>query len=171
MFGREVPSLAGLLQEISGCRTAGVGRAAQPWVPPAAAAQGGWRCWWEPGAALCCQLGMELHQQEPVWRRGLPSPNWEPLHRYHRPLFHCLALLVASHGPPLVLLARASPGFPPGSGVHLAWMELEVPGGGQAQHTFSSSVRQAGRGWSGAGRDGGARPVFADAVITYNMDL
>lgn len=30
MFGRKVPSLVGLLQEISGCRTAGGERAAQP---------------------------------------------------------------------------------------------------------------------------------------------
>lgn len=33
MFGRKVPSLVSLLQEISGCHTAGGEQAAQPWAP------------------------------------------------------------------------------------------------------------------------------------------
>lgn len=33
VFGRKVPSLSGLLQEISDCHAAGGGQAAQPWAP------------------------------------------------------------------------------------------------------------------------------------------
>lgn len=47
----------------------------------------------------------------------------------------------------------------------------EAPGSVRAWHVLPSGARQAGRGWNGEGRDGGAGPVFAAAVVINNVDL